>query len=59
MRQLGGPAPPPQVVLRAEQAGGLPRLSDLLVEPSWRAALEGETSKAYWADLVRGGRRAA
>ena len=42
----------PQVVIRAEQAGGLPRLGDLLIEPSWREALEWEMDKAYWADLV-------
>lgn len=42
-----------QVVIRAEQAGGLPRLGDLLIEPSWREALEGEMGKAYWGDLVR------
>lgn len=41
-----------QVVIRAEQSGGLPRLGDLLIEPSWREALEGEMDKAYWGDLV-------
>lgn len=41
------------MVIRAEQAGGLPRLGDLLIEPSWREALEGEMGKAYWGDLVR------
>lgn len=40
-----------QVVVRAEAAGGLPRLADLLVEDSWRGALEKEMGKAYWADL--------
>ena len=40
-----------QAVMRAEAAGGLPRLADLLVEDSWRAALAGEAGKQYWADL--------
>lgn len=46
-----------QVVVAAERAGGLPRLGDLLTEPSWRALLEGEMGGGYFQDLeafVRG-----
>jgi len=39
------------VVLKAEAAGSLPPLADLLVEPSWRAALGAELAKPYFAEL--------
>lgn len=39
------------MVLRAEAAGGLPRLSELLVEDSWRRLLGAEFGKPYWAEL--------
>lgn len=40
-----------QVVLRAEATGGLPRLSELLVENSWRRLLGREFDKPYWTEL--------
>ena len=46
-----------QVVIRAEQAGGVPRLADLLVEPSWRALLGPELDKEVrWQAGWSGGR---
>ena len=41
----------PQVVLKAEAAGGLPRLGDLLVEDSWRQLLGPQLASPGFADL--------
>ncbi len=55
MQARPSPAPPAlaarQVVLRAEAAGGLPRLSELLVEGSWQRLLGREFDQPYWAEL--------
>ena len=40
-----------QVVIRAEQAGTVPVLSDLLIEPSWRELMGDELTKPYFKDL--------
>lgn len=40
-----------QVVIRAEQAGSIPLLADLLVEPTWRSLLEDQLTKSYFRNL--------
>ena len=42
-----------QVVIRAEQAGTVPSLTDLLIEPSWRQLLGDELHKPYFQDLQK------
>ncbi len=41
------------IVIRAEQAGSLPVLHDLLLEDSWRELLGSEFSKPYFKELER------
>jgi uracil-DNA glycosylase len=42
-----------QVVIRAEQAGTVPALTDLLIEPSWRQLLGDELTKPYFKELQK------
>ncbi|KAL4527577.1 hypothetical protein Ndes2437B_g02709 [Nannochloris sp. 'desiccata'] len=40
-----------QVVIKAEQAGTVPSLTDLLIEPCWRQLLGDELTKPYFQNL--------
>lgn len=42
-----------QVVIRAEKAGTVPSLVDLLIEPTWRQLLGDELSKPYFQNLQK------
>lgn len=42
-----------QAVIKSEQAGDLPRISDLLIEESWKIILKDEFSKSYFEKLEK------